>query len=125
MDRVTYAPPPENALTKYDNATITEHPEKNTDGPTYVVDKLVGHRRKTEGTLEFLVRWYGYEEQIWEPQHNIPEELVSRHFETRKTNDERRSHNEDTPREPNVNANKNRDTEKVATNELRKARDRL
>ena len=64
-DRVTYAPPPENAPTKDDNATTTEHLEKNTKGPTYVVDRPVTNRRTTDGTPEFLVRWYGYDEQTW------------------------------------------------------------
>ena len=49
--RVTYTRPPENAPTKYESATTTEHLEKNTDGPTYVVDQLVTHRRTTDGTL--------------------------------------------------------------------------
>ena len=89
-DRVTYAPPPENAPTKDNNATTTEHLDKNTEGPTYVVDRLVTHRRTPDGTFEFLVLWYGYDEQTWEPRRNIPEELVSRYFEKRKTNDKRR-----------------------------------
>ena len=50
-DRITYAPPPVNAPTKDDNATTTEHLEKNMDGPTYVVDRLVTQRRTTVGTL--------------------------------------------------------------------------
>ena len=57
-DRVTYAPPPENGPTKYENAKTTEHLEENTDGPIYVADTLVTNRRTTEGTPEFLVRWY-------------------------------------------------------------------
>ena len=57
------------------------------DGPTYVVDRLVTHRRTPDGTLEFLLRWYGYDEKTWEPRRNIPEELVSRYFDKRKTND--------------------------------------
>ena len=95
-----------------------EHLEKNTDGPTYVVDRLVTHIRTTDKALEILVRWYGYDEKTWEPRLNIPQELVPRYFDKRKTNDNRRGHDEDTLREPNFNANKNRDKESVATNEL-------
>ena len=116
-DRVTYAPPPENAPTKDNNATTTEHLEKNTEGPTYVVDRLVTHRRTPDGTFEFLVRWYGYDEQTWEPRRNIPEELVSRYFEKRKTDDKRRNDGYERRRDPNDNAN-------VNTNNRRGTRDR-
>ena len=122
-DRVTYAPPPENAPTKDENDTTTEHLQKNTDGPTYGVDRLVTHTRTTNGTLEFLVRWYGYDERTWEPRRNIPEELISRYFDKRKANDNRRGHDEDARREPNVNANKTRDNVNVDTTELRETRD--
>ena len=43
-DRETYAPHPENAPTKDENDTTTEHLEKNTDGPIYVVDRLGTHK---------------------------------------------------------------------------------
>ena len=115
-DRVTYAPPPGDAPTKDDNATTTEHLEKNTNGPTYVVDRLVTHGRTTDETLEFLVRWYGYDEQTWEQRRNIPEELVSHYFEKRKTNDKRRNDDDDRRRGPNDNAN-------VNTNSRRGTRD--
>ena len=103
-----------------ENATTTEHPEKNTDGPTYVVDKLVTYRRMIERTLEFLFRSYGYEEQKSERRRIIPKEFVSRYFDTCRTNGERHDHDADTRREPNDNPNKNRDIEKVGMNELRK-----
>ena len=93
------------------------------DGPTYVVDRLVTHRRTTDGTLEFLVRWYGYDEQTWDPRRNITEELVSRYFDKRKANDNRRGHDEDARREPNVNANKTCDIANVDTTELRETKD--
>ena len=94
--RVTYGPPHVNAPTKDENAATTEHLKKNTDGSTYAFDKLVTHRRKSDGTLEFLVCRYGYEKRTWEPRRNIPEELVSRYFDKRKTKEKRRSHEEDT-----------------------------
>ena len=112
-DRLTYAPPPENTPTKEDNATTTERLEKNTDG---LVDRLVTHRRTTDGTLEFLVRWYGCDEKTWEPRRNIPDEPFSRYFDKRKTNDKRLGHNEDTRRQPNVTTNKTRANANVDTN---------
>ena len=77
-DRVTYAPPPENSTAPHEEATGRQ--EKNTEGPTYVVDEILDHRKDTHGSLEFHVKWYGYNGTTWEPRCNIPEELVSRYF---------------------------------------------
>ena len=79
-DRITYAPPPENAPPPEAFAPISNDIDKNTEGPTYVVDILIEHRVTPDGTLEFHVKWYGYTEQTWEPRRNIPEELISRYF---------------------------------------------
>ena len=88
------------------------------------MDRLVTHKRTTDGTLEVLVRWYGYDEKTWEPRRNIPEELVSRYFDKRKTNDNRCGSYEDTRREPRVNANDTGDNANVATSNLRETRAR-
>ena len=77
-DRVTYAPPPENSTAPHEE--VTGRHEKNTEGPTYVVDEILDHRKDTHGSLEFHVKWYGYNETTWEPRCNIPQELVSRYF---------------------------------------------
>ena len=77
-DRVTYAPPPENSTAPHEEAT--ERHAKNTEGPTYVVDEILDHRKDTHGSLEFHVKWYGYNKTAWEPRRNIPEELVLRYF---------------------------------------------
>ena len=79
-DRITYAPPPENAPPPEAFAPTSDDIHKNTEGPTYVVDRLLEHRITSDGTLEFLVKWYGYTEQMWEPRRNIPEDLISRFF---------------------------------------------
>ena len=70
-DRVTYTPPP---------GSSTASQEKNTKGPTFVVNEILNHRKDTHGSLEFHVKRYGYHETTWEPRCNIPEELVSRPF---------------------------------------------
>ena len=77
-DRVTYAPPPENSTEPHEEVTGSH--EKNTEGPTYVVDEILDHRKDTHGSFEFHVKWYGHNETTWEPRCNIPEELVSRYF---------------------------------------------
>ena len=78
-DRVTYAPPPDpNAGHE---ATTEQHDiVNNKEGPSYVVDAILGHRKDAHGSLEFHVRWYCYNEITWEIRCNIPEELVSRYF---------------------------------------------
>jgi len=80
-DRVTYAPPPENGPPPEPFAATPAHlAEKNVEGPTFVVDRIVAHRVADDGTLELDVKWYGYTERTWEPRRNVPEELVSRYF---------------------------------------------
>ena len=63
----------ETTTEQHDNA-------KTTEGPTYVVDGILGHRKDTHGSLEFHVKWHSYNETTSEPHCNIPEELVSRYF---------------------------------------------
>ena len=77
-DRVTYAPPPENSTAPQEEATVSQ--EKNTEGPTYVVDEILDHRKDTHESIEFHVKWNGYNETTWETRCNILEELVSRYF---------------------------------------------
>ena len=77
---ITYAPPPENAPPPEAFAPTIDDIEKNTEGPTYIVDRLSEHRITSDGTLELLVKWYGYTEQTWEPRRNIPEDLISQYF---------------------------------------------
>ena len=83
-DRITYAPPPENAPPPEGFALTTDDINKNTRGPTYVVERLLEHSVKSDGTLEFLAKWYGYMEETWEPRRKIPEELVSQYFAQRR-----------------------------------------
>ena len=79
-DRITYAPPPENAPPPEVFSPTSNEVDKNTEGPTYVVDRLLEHSVTPDGPLEFHVKWYGYTEQTWKPRRNIPEELISQYF---------------------------------------------
>ena len=80
-DRVTYSPPPPNVPPpKPFEATTADILEKNIDGQTFVVDELLEHSVDEDGTLQFLVKWAGYDEPTWQPRSDIPEELVSRYF---------------------------------------------
>ena len=79
-DRITYALPPQNAPPQEAFALTGKEIEKNSEGPTYVVDNLLKLRETSDGTLEFLVKWLGYTDQTWELRRNIPEELISRYF---------------------------------------------
>ena len=86
-DRITYAPPPEDEPPPEAFAPTVDDISKNTEGPTYVVDKLLKHRVTSKGTLEFHFKWYGYDEKTWEPRRNIPEELISRYFGQKRRNE--------------------------------------
>ena len=79
-ERITYAPPPENAPPTEAFASTSKEIDKNTERSTYVFDRILEHRITSDGTLEFLLKWYGYTEKTWEPRQNIPEELISRYF---------------------------------------------
>ena len=80
-DRVTYAPPPENAppILRFE-ASTADILEKNIDGQTYLVDKLLEHSIHDDGSMHFLVKWIDYPEPSWQPRSDIPEELISRYF---------------------------------------------
>ena len=65
-DRVTYAPPSENSTAPHEE--VTGRHEMNMEGPTYVVGEILDHRKDTQGSLKFHVKWYGYNETIWEPR---------------------------------------------------------
>ena len=67
-DRITYATSPENAPAPDAVAPISNEIDKNAEGPTYIVDRLLEHRVKPDVTLDFRVKWYGYSEQTWEPR---------------------------------------------------------
>ena len=45
------------------------HQDYDTAPDEYIVDKVVGHRWKKDGTLEFRVHWKGFDtnEDTWEP----------------------------------------------------------
>ena len=56
-DRITYAPPAENGPPPETFAPTSNDINRNTEGPTEVVDRLLEHRITSDGTLEFLVKW--------------------------------------------------------------------
>ena len=57
-DRVTYAPPPDNPKARQETTTEQHDNAKTTEGPTYVVDGILGHQKDAHGSLEFQVKWY-------------------------------------------------------------------
>ena len=77
-DRITYALPPENAPPPEAFAPTANEIDKNTEGPTYLVDRILKNRVTSDGTLELHVKWFGYTEQTSKPPQNIREELISR-----------------------------------------------
>jgi hypothetical protein len=44
----------------------------------YVIDRIVGRRQETDGTIRYRVRWYGYnrDADTWEPEGNLPGPMV-------------------------------------------------
>ena len=78
-DRCVFAPRPSNA--RQSLTTTADATTKVTNGPQFVVDKLLDHGENDDGTLSFNVKWVGFRETTWEPRTHIPEELVSRYFE--------------------------------------------
>jgi Chromo (CHRromatin Organisation MOdifier) domain len=47
----------------------------------YIVERLVGSRRKADGSESYKVRWFGYsrEEDTWEPPANLPSSMVQKY----------------------------------------------
>lgn len=44
-------------------------------GKLYVVEKLIGTKEENRSRY-FLVKWRNYEEPTWEPEENIPKDIV-------------------------------------------------
>ena len=64
----------------------TQHEDTQVDDNSkqyYDIEKLL-RRRKFNGEHQFLVKWVGFKEKTWEPEHYIPTNLV-RHFLATKT----------------------------------------
>merc|ERR1712039_762077 len=53
------------------------------DDTLFEVEDLLEHR-STDGKDYYLVRWKGFEEETWEPDDNIDEELTDRKEELRR-----------------------------------------
>ena len=80
-DRVTYAPPPENApsILRFEELT-TDFLSINIDGQIYLVEKLLEHNIENDGGMHFLVKWVDYPTPTRQPRSDIPEELILRYF---------------------------------------------
>ena len=52
----------------------------------YVVDKIVNHREEGDGTLSYLVKWYGYasDQNTWEQITNLRRSMIERYFRRKK-----------------------------------------
>jgi len=89
-DRVTFAPPPRDAPPPEPHAPTEADLDKNVEGPTYVVDKVLAHRVAGTGGLEFRIKWVDYADHTWEPRRNVPQELLSRYFARARRQDARK-----------------------------------
>jgi hypothetical protein len=81
-DRVTPAPAPAGQADRQD-AKPDEAPAG--EEPEYVMERIVGARQQTDGSLLYRIRWHGYskEEDTWEPWEHLPEAVVRKYH--RKT----------------------------------------
>jgi hypothetical protein len=48
------------------------------DDMEYVIDRIVGMRKESDGTIRYRIRWYGYnrDADTWEPEGNLPGPMV-------------------------------------------------
>ena len=84
-NRVTYAPPPDDApLLEPLAATEKDLQKKNLEGPKYVMEEIVDHRVLSSGAVEFRIKWYGYGEPTWQPRSDIPEEAIATYSSRRR-----------------------------------------
>ena len=83
--RVELAPPPENVQARMDNTdpTADDLAEKTT-GQEWVVQRIKQHDRDFDGRLWFLVEWHGDWDDSWQPRKDLPEELISRYFDSQR-----------------------------------------
>jgi hypothetical protein len=52
----------------------------------HVIDRIVSHRRDSEGIMQLRIRWFGFDknEDTWEPLLHIPAELVRRYIKRKR-----------------------------------------
>jgi RNase H-like domain found in reverse transcriptase/Reverse transcriptase (RNA-dependent DNA polymerase)/Integrase zinc binding domain/Integrase core domain/Chromo (CHRromatin Organisation MOdifier) domain/Retroviral aspartyl protease len=62
-------------------------PSTGDDEGEFVVDRLVGDRKRFDGKREYRVRWYGYPEgdDTWEGEEMIPSHFIERYRRSRST----------------------------------------
>ena len=69
-----------------------EDPEPSNE-KLWVVEKIIDHRDKRNGTKEYLVKWSGFDERTWEPEENLVQcsKAKSDYFQTVNTKKSARS----------------------------------
>ena len=52
---------------------LTEHDNEDSTPDEWIVDRIIKHRRRPDGQLEFLVRWQGFtsDDDTWERAHHF------------------------------------------------------
>ena len=63
------------------NSTESSSTVPPNEEPEYVVEKIVGTKRQSNGSHLYRIRWYGYgrEEDTWEPREHLPEAMIRRY----------------------------------------------
>ena len=80
MNRIARAPSSDPPVNPTHATSPEELSEKETEGAVYRFRKILDHRERADGTLEFKIDWFGNYDPSWEPRGYIAEESVSRYL---------------------------------------------
>jgi Chromo (CHRromatin Organisation MOdifier) domain len=71
-------PPPVDA--DESGVTAPEEDDAALEGE-YVFERITGMRQRSDGGIQYKVRWYGYgpREDTWEPSAHLPEDALRRY----------------------------------------------
>ncbi|CAG2216313.1 unnamed protein product [Mytilus edulis] len=67
----------------------SDEPVEDNSKQFYDIEKLL-QRRKYKGEPQFLVKWVGFKEKTWEPEQNLPIQLVRQFLATKTQGGKRR-----------------------------------
>ncbi|VDI72787.1 Hypothetical predicted protein [Mytilus galloprovincialis] len=75
-------PNPDPAQNSQTDIQDSDEPVEDNSKQFYDIEKLL-QRRKYKGEPQFLVKWVGFKEKTWEPEQNLPIQLVRQFLATK------------------------------------------
>ena len=79
-DQIALTPKQAIRIARLEDAQPKHLEAKRTIGRSYTFSKILAHRERNNGEMDFKVQWEAPYSPTWEPRDCIPEEAISRYF---------------------------------------------